>query len=224
MICPNCGFQVGVSDKNCRNCNTPLNKKQKNNKLIHYGAALLAGVGLIGVLFFGGLMVAIRQELNQTPARVNLESPVFGSYQPYFLSQAQIQEIESHGYPDSFSLLFYQQSDETGNLQSYRHESWTYAVSGLSLTFINGALIEQEQGEPIQNPYHPTAYRPEQFSSNMSLEEVLSSSGVMTYLTYPLEQELVPNSDLYYAQQLIFGLKDNQLRYLETVLLEEASP
>jgi hypothetical protein len=221
MICPKCGYQVSLNEAACRNCGTTLKPKKKKSKWLGslaLGCFFTVVLGVVIVLTFLFLM---NRELNQAAAVVELEQPKQVSYTPYNLSNDQIQAVQDYGYPDSFSILFYQQSDENNQVQEIRLETWIMVDDSLTLTFFNGNLTETETTEIQKNAYFPAGYRPESFIANMSLDEILSAAGVQEYLVVPLEDELLEDSEVYYAGQLMFGLKDNQLRYIETVLLEE---
>jgi hypothetical protein len=63
-------------------------------------------------------------------------------------------------------------------------------------------------------------YRPEQFVAYMSLEELIAAAGLETYLVVPLEKELVEGGEVYYADELTFGLKNDELLYVEALALE----
>lgn len=222
MICPNCGFQVHPAESNCRNCHAPLPQpaqhKSSRSMLIMILAGLLLALFVLIVFIFLG----INRELQQSATQVQLDEPATAVFSPYLLSQNQIQQIQRLGYPPGFSLLFYQQADAAGNLVSVRHETWIYPGSGLTLTFINGSLVDEVQEERMDAVVIPAAYRPEQFSADMSLQQVLASTEVQRYLRVPMERELIPQGELYVAKQLMFGLQADQLRYIETIPLEES--
>ena len=63
-------------------------------------------------------------------------------------------------------------------------------------------------------------YKPEQFTEYMTLDEVIASANLNEYLVVPLEEELVESGEVYYADQLTFGLKNNKLMYIETLVVE----
>ncbi len=66
---------------------------------------------------------------------------------------------------------------------------------------------------------YPLPYYPEQFSAFMSLDEVIAAAGIETYVEIPLEKEYLKDGVVYYAQSLTFGLKDNELLYIEALAL-----
>ena len=221
MVCPKCGYQVNPTEANCRNCGTTikLNKKSKWIRRLSLGCVFVV---FLVILLIGTILFFMNRELDEAAAIVELDSPKQTSFTPYALSPAQIQTIQAYGYPDSLSILFYKQSDANNQVQDIRLETWVMMDNDLELTFLNGTLTETEAIEDPHGPYHPAEYRPELFSANMNLDEVLTAAGIEKYLVVPLEDELLKDSEIYYAGQLMFGLKDNQLRYIETLILEEA--
>jgi hypothetical protein len=54
----------------------------------------------------------------------------------------------------------------------------------------------------------------------MSLEEVIASAGLDAFMVVPLEKELVDGGEVFYADELTFGLKDDELLYIEALALE----
>ena len=65
----------------------------------------------------------------------------------------------------------------------------------------------------------PLPYFPEQFGAYMSLDEVISAAAIDTYAEIPVEDEFIQGGVLYFANSLSFGLKDDQLVYLEAIAL-----
>ena len=224
MVCPKCGYQVNPNETKCRNCGiTILPEKKPKSKSKWIGRFSLGCVFILFVVILGiaALLFFMNRELNEAAAIVELEQPKQTAFTPYTLSNEQIQAIQDYGYPDAFSILFYRQNDDNNQVQDIRLETWTMLDDDLELTFLNGTLTETEAMEDQLVPYYPAEYRPELFSANMSLDEVLTAAGIEEYLVVPLEDELLKDSEVYYAGQLMFGLKDDQLRYIETVILEE---
>jgi hypothetical protein len=54
----------------------------------------------------------------------------------------------------------------------------------------------------------------------MTLSEVLASAQIDRYLVMPLEDELLEGGEIYYADEIMFGLKDGRLRYVQVLALE----
>jgi hypothetical protein len=49
---------------------------------------------------------------------------------------------------------------------------------------------------------------------------VISSANLEAYVVVPLEQGYVEDGEVYYADELAFGLKNGELRYVEALALE----
>lgn len=139
---------------------------------------------------------------------------------PYQLSTAQQDQLFSKGYPEGFTILFYDEETASGDFETVRLESWDYYTQGIGLTFINGELIAEDPIEYTANDQlDPLPYYPEQFSAYMSLEEVIAASGIDSYVEIPLEKEYLEGGVSYFAPALTFGLKDGQLIYIEALAL-----
>jgi hypothetical protein len=140
---------------------------------------------------------------------------------PYALSQDQKNLVQANGYPESFTIYFYEEYDSSGSVEDVRFETWSYYTQGKRYTFFNGTLDQVTDlpvlnAKPLANPY-----KPEQFQAYESVEQVLAATGINAVLLTPLEKELVPGGEVYYANMLTFGLKDGELRYVGTIALEE---
>lgn len=127
------------------------------------------------------------------------------------ISAAQQGAVSARGYPDSFSILYYEEM---------RYETWTYYSQGTELFFENGELISETPLDLTVAEVIPPPYRPEMFSSHMSLDEVVAAANLDQYLVIPVEAELVQDAQVYFGDQLTFGLKDNELIFVETLALE----
>jgi hypothetical protein len=142
--------------------------------------------------------------------------------EPYQLSQEQSDLLQEKGYPEAFILLFYDEEAPDGSLQGVRQEIWEYYNDEESYTFINGQLTGVEElPSLVVGTLAPLSYVPEQFSANMSRDDVLAAAGVDDFIEVPLEKEYLEKGDLYYAESLAFGLVDGELRYLEALALTE---
>jgi hypothetical protein len=143
---------------------------------------------------------------------VNSEAPP-----EYGLTAEQQETLTALGPPQSFSILFYQDTMEDGSVYDVRMETWTYFDAQTEITFVDGSRVAQDpvviEGATVQ----PVPYRPEQFTGEMTLAQVLAAANLDTYLIVPLEKELLPQGEVYYADQLTFGLKDGELRYVESL-------
>jgi hypothetical protein len=154
-------------------------------------------------------------------ARVVEGPPLTAELPPgYQLSAEQRAQVNRAGYPDAFSLLFYGEEAADGTLTTIRYEVWDYFALDRELTFLNGKLQGQQALDVgAVNPV-PTTYRPEQFRAFMSLEQVVAAAQLGSYLAIPLEEELVADGEIYVAGGLAFGLKADQLLYIETFIGE----
>jgi hypothetical protein len=141
---------------------------------------------------------------------------------PYQLTLAQEEQLFNYGYPEAFTILFYEEETVGGSVQTVRLETWDYYTQGTGLTFINGEFIAED---PIEmddiGPLVSLPYYPEQFTAFMSLEEVIAAAGIETYVEIPLEKEFLEGGVAYFANSLTFGLKNNELIYVEALALSE---
>lgn len=141
--------------------------------------------------------------------------------EPYQLSSQQQDVLYARGYPEGFAILFYEE-EASGKIQTVRLETWDYYTQGIGYTFLNGELSsETDLGDPELSTLEPLAYYPEQFGAFMSLEEVLAAAGIDSYVEIPLQKEYLEGGSAYFANGLTFGLKDNELRYIEALAFTE---
>ncbi len=191
-------------------------KVQGANRIILFSILLI-------ILAAGGLyLYAGWIGYQEAPKRVELEESKLLASAVYTLSLEQENNLLSYGYPEAFTILFYQEETSDQGIEIVRLETWEYYSLGFGVTFINGELVSQD---PIdwdsQDSVFPAPYHPEQFSAFMKLAEVISAGGIETYIEIPLNKELMDEGRLYYADSLSFGLKDNQLVYIEAMALIE---
>jgi len=139
---------------------------------------------------------------------------------PYTLSAQQQQLIDEIGYPDSFTLLFYQDLDEQGQFYDIRFESWHYGAAGWEAVFVNGERISDDLADVTQPAPVAAPYRPEQFAASMRLKDVLASAGISEYARAAADPALAASGEVYLARQLAFGMKAGRLMVVETVPLE----
>ena len=142
--------------------------------------------------------------------------------EPYTLSPEQEGNLISYGYPEAFTILFYEEETPDQGVQTVRLETWEYYTMGIGLTFINSKLVSED---PLEigdiGVLAPLPYTPELFSAFMSLDDVIAVAEIDTYVEVPLNKELMDEGKLYYAESLSFGLQDNQLVYIEALALIE---
>jgi len=173
--------------------------------------ALVAG----GVFLYAGWL-----GYQEAPKLIEEEVPDLGSLERYVLTSAQEALLEEVGYPEAFTILFYEEEAVDASLQDVRLETWQYYSRGVGYTFINGELVGEDSIELEGSPgLDLLPYTPDQFWSYMNLEQVLAAAGLDTYVEIPLEKEFLEDADLYYGEALTFGMKDGELRYIEALAL-----
>ncbi len=197
--------------------------KEKSSKV--KGPLLWAGLGCAGLLLIGFIVSAIvliggYQEYQSMPKMVEGVVPESLATSQQALSTEQLSVRAELGSPEAFSILFYEEELLDGSYGDVRFETWSYYTDGIEYTFINGEMVGEDPididvGELIQIPYAP-----EQFVAYMNLDEVVASARLDTFLVVPLEKELVDGGEVYYADELTFGLKDDELLYVEALALE----
>jgi len=166
-------------------------------------------------------IIIIRNAYLQTPRIVNLPNSESSGELEYTLSVDQQKTIEELGYPDTFTIYFYQNNPDAGYDQGIRFESWTYYNKMLMLTFEDGKPTSQETIDSAPDNILPMPYQPEQFATFMSLNRLIKSTGIQKYLILPLEPEVVQQGQVFYADQLTFGMKNDRLMFVETLALTE---
>jgi len=157
------------------------------------------------------------KEVDVDPGDVDVEE--------YELSENQSDIVSRVGYPDYFYIMFFEDEandNATGvdSLENYRFETWTYYSTSREYNFLNGQLVSENStdispGNLVENPY-----RPEQFTEYMTLEEVVSSAEIERYVVAPMEEALVEDGEVFYADRLAFGLVKGELLYVESIALE----
>lgn len=185
--------------------------------LLGCGGMLCLLVAVGGVFLYAGW-----QEVQEAPKLIEDYQPGAQLEDPYNLSEEQMSILVNRGYPEAFTLLFYEEERVGGGVQDVRQETWEYYSQGVEFNFFNGELKETISLDLDEiGPLAPLPYYPEQFEAYMSLEEVLAAAGLKTYLEIPMEKVYLDGGDLYYGESLTFGLVDGELRYLEALALIE---
>ena len=193
-----------------------LNSRTKSDKSkTRRWSCLMIPIVLVSVLgcLIIGLGVIGWMDINQSPLEVSELVPFFKP-QKYQYSAEQQNIKDQLGLPDSFTILFYE--DEFGG-GSTRLETWIYSETGQSYTWVNGDLDRTESFEPVSGEVIPAPYQPDQITAYLSLEEVIGATGIDGFMLVPLENELLPGGEIYFADQLSFGLKNGELLYAEAV-------
>ena len=191
-------------------------KQNRRPMLLGCGTGVLVVAIIAGVLLIGGW-----REYAQMPKIVEGVEPGSTGGGHYAVTDEQLDVVRELGSPQAFTLLFYEEELLDGTFGDVRFETWDYYEQDVSYTFINGELVGEDLLEvEIVGELYPIPYKPDQFTAYMSLDEVLASTGLDRYLVVPLEKELVDRGEIYYAPELTFGLKDNELLYIEALGLE----
>jgi hypothetical protein len=181
-----------------------------------FGLGTVVVLGLVAIFLIIGW-----QAYQQEPMIVEGVEPQALDVAQYTLSPDQSRVIDQRGYPQAFVILFYEEEQADGSLLDVRFETWSYYTTQVEYTFLNGQQVAEKTLEiEMQGELLPIPYRPDQFVAYMSLEQVIASANLDTYLVVPLEKELVEDGDVYYADELTFGLKDDELLYIEVLALE----
>ena len=179
----------------------------------------VVALGVLAICLFAGISWIGVKEYQNLPRLVS--GIDFGAYSPdvYTYSQDQADVISEIGYPRSFSILFYHEEDSDGRKVYVRYENWFYPEYGTSLTFENGMLLSEESMEPYASV--PTRYQPAMFTAFMNRESLATTAEIDEWFILPVEEELLVDADLYYADGLTFGLQNDDLVYIEAVGFED---
>jgi hypothetical protein len=193
---------------------TTNHKKRKPLRALFVGLIFLILVGA-GVLLYAGWL-----GYQEAPKLVEEGVPNVGALETYNLAPAQEALLADYGYPEAFTILFYEEEAVDASLQDVRLETWQYYTQGVGFTFIDGELTGEDPIDMEDTPVlDPLPYTPEQFAAYMTLEQVLAAAGLDTYVEIPLEKEFLEDADLYYGDALTFGMVGGELRYIEALAL-----
>ena len=136
---------------------------------------------------------------------------------PAALSPEQSALLAERGNPDGFTIYFFSEDGQTARL-----ETWSYHSSGSEVSFHNGALVDETRTKDDTAVGFPAPFRPDQFWAFMSLEQVVAAAGISEYVEVQMESEVVEGGTVHIGEQLMFGLKDGKLLYVEAVALGTA--
>lgn len=189
---------------------------QKKNPLLTFvvGFIFLTLVA-VGVFLYAGWL-----GYQEAPKLAEEGVPDVGALETYDLATAQEALLVDYGYPEAFTILFYEEEAVDASLQDVRLETWQYYTQGVGFTFINGELTGEDPMDMGDTPVlDPLPYTPEQFAAYMTLDQVLAAAGLDTYVEIPLEKEFLEDADLYYGEALTFGMVGGELRYIEALAL-----
>ena len=152
------------------------------------------------------------------PKLIRVEIPDSLTPDSYALSENQTSIVARLGYPDSFAIFFFDEELEEG-FETFRVESWSYHEAGREYVFVNGETISENITETEEFDFLPTPYKPEQFVEHMGFEELAAATQQEEFLVVPIEKELVEGGEVYYAEELSFGMKNGELLYVEVLHL-----
>ena len=192
---------------------TPRRQRWATGCLVVVGALACLGVGTTAYV---GRYIA-----RSSPRLLEGLAPRGESELVYALSPDQQAVVAERGNPPGFSLLFYAASDADAASTPMRQEVWSYPAEGVELSFLNGALVDTAEITDPASGLVPAPYRPEQFVAGMSFQQVVDATRLDTAVVIPLEPELVSEGEMYFTDQLILGLKNRRLQYVEALPLGE---
>ena len=182
---------------------------------------VLGLVLVLGLVTVGAFLIAGYIDSQSFPAIVEGVAVPDSAPPHAALSEYQQSVRNQLGPPQAFSILFFEETLTDGSIGDVRCETWSYYTQGEEYTFINGELVSRDPVEVDFSQLIPAQYLPEQFSAYMSMEEVTAAARLESYLVVPLENEVVHSGAVYYGPQLTFGLQNDELRYVESLVLYE---
>lgn len=149
--------------------------------------------------------------------------PSVSSVSQYTLSATQQAHVDEYGYPDRFTIFFFDEMLSDGEMYSMRHESWYYDARGYEIVFRNGDKFTERNGEPIQiEGLGRTVYWPQGFTAEMNLDALLVIRGETGFFVQNVDDDLI-TGELIFIKGLVAGFEDGRLSYVETLPLGETS-
>ena len=185
-----------------------------------WSCLLISGIVLVAlacIVLLGGWLGM--EEFKNTPRLISDFYFNYAHPSPYTYSSMQQDYVNSYGEPESFYILFYQREGVTGTIETVRYEEWSYYGEGFSVIFENGEYTQADE-IPVEQVL-PSPYQPSMFTAFLSRELISKAADLDEWLIVPVEAELMMNADLYYAQNLTFGLQNDELVYIEALALVE---
>jgi hypothetical protein len=138
------------------------------------------------------------------------------------LSSDQLEFVKKFGPPEAFKIIIHiEQTDSSEKLS--RYEIWDYFSFKTSIAFVDGEFAGDEELKDIPDlMILPVMYRPEQFISGMSLDEVKKRIiGNQVYEKLKLPEDYLEESLLIGLEQLVLGFERGKLTYAESIPLME---
>ncbi len=178
-------------------------------------------IGLILCVVLGLILYLGYQEYLVSPKLVEGAYADPSAATTYTLTPDQTAAVAKYGYPDSFTITFYQEEFSPDFTGEVRDEIWRYYNDEVALTFYEGILVNQETIPDPPTSWVPLPYQPNQFTAYASLKSILATAAIKDYFELPLEEELIENGSLYYAPGLTFGTVNDRLVYVETISMKE---
>jgi len=149
--------------------------------------------------------------------------PAASPVSQYTLSVTQQAYVDEYGYPDRFTIFFFDEILPDGEMFSMRHESWYYDARGYEFVFRNGDKFTERSGTPIQiEGLGRTPYSPQGFTAEMNLDALLALRGETGFFIQNVDDNLI-TGELIFIQGLAAGFEEGRLSYVETLPLGEAS-
>ncbi len=149
--------------------------------------------------------------------------PATSPVSQYTLSATQQAHVDKYGYPDRFTIFFFDEMLPDGEMYSMRHESWYYDARGYEIVFRNGDNFTERSGAPIEiEGLGRTVYSPEGFTVEMDLDALLNLRGETGFFVQNIDDSLIAG-ELVFIQGLAAGFEDGHLSYVETLPLGESS-
>lgn len=176
------------------------------------------------VIFFlvviGGIGVSIYgfQLIGDDAYPVAIEHPDYESddYELYLLIEEQIEVLNSYGALTGFEILF------MGEKSMDRVETWYFAEEGVTVESINGSILTIIEDDTLDNlELNETLYYPEDYVFGINPGTALNMADLDGFIIVPLEDALLEEAQLYIGEDIILGFMDNQLFYVETVMVED---
>ena len=132
-----------------------------------------------------------------------------GLLKPVDLSGAQRQVLAVYGLPNRFMITF---------ASEMREETWYYDIDGYNVTFRNGEIYTESQGEPVLGELLLSSdYTPWLFSSKMSLSELLAITGSESFAIERLDEVFQEEVSLVTLAGLNAGFRGGKLLFVRAV-------
>jgi hypothetical protein len=181
----------------------------------HTTTALSGGGALVAGGAWAGL--ALDDLLYLDPDTYQLE-PLGGV--PEFLEPAadartKADVLAELGTPDAF-LALYPNYTADPSVEPLSIETWTWYAEGTELTFEGDRLVAEDPVAPA-NDVLAAPYEPARFEAWMGLDEVVTAAGVVDHYGGPIDE--AGRTELWFAPQLAWSLKDGRLVYIEGIAL-----